>query len=268
MGNVNNDYFKKYCNFIYEKTGIFISNKKRDLFNIKLNKAMKKANINSYEEYFEYLQRNDNKELLQYFLNTITTNTTQFFRENHHFEYIVENMHSILNNNPRIQINKEIRIWSAGCSSGEEPITLAIVLKEYFCYDINIKILATDINTDVLLKAIKGIYSLSECENIPKIFINKYFDKINDDFSVKEEIKNLITYRSLNLKEDFKFKKGFDMIFCRNVMIYFDRDVQENLINKYYNQLVNGGLFFIGHSESLINKKHNYRYVKPSIYMK
>jgi chemotaxis protein methyltransferase CheR len=268
MDRFNDTHLNKYSDLLYKKTGIFISENKRETFKMKIDKSMAKQKITSYDEHLNCLYSKGSEEYFQQFINDITTNTTEFFREKEHFDFIKQNLTTILKNNSRILNSKEIRIWSAGCSSGQEPVTLSIFFNECFGHDINIKILATDIDSKVLSRAIKGIYSYTDCENIPKTILSKYFHKTNQGFSVKEEIKEVITYRHFNLMEDYKFKKGFDIIFCRNVMIYFNNSIQEKLINKFYEKLVPGGLLFISHSESLVNKSHNYKYLGPAIYMK
>lgn len=268
MNNFSDTLFKKYSDLLYEKTGIFISENKRETFKMKIDKSMIKQNIKSYNEHLNYLQNENSPEYFDQFINDITTNTTEFFREKEHFDFLHENLKMILESNPRILSSRELRIWSAGCSSGQEPITLSIFFKECFGSKINIKILATDIDSTILSEAIKGIYSFDACDNLPKPLLLKYFHKNIQNFSVKEEIKKSITYRHFNLMDTYNFKKGFDIIFCRNVMIYFDNAVQQNLISKFYKELVPGGLLFISHSESLVNKVHNYKYLAPAIYMK
>ncbi len=267
MTEFSNSCFKKYTDLIYAETGISINPNKKQLLQMKLNKAMNKINMKSYDEYFELVTKNKKDIDFQQFVNHITTNTTHFFREINHFEFIKNNINFILENNPRIMNKKEIRVWSAGCSTGQEPITLSIVLGQCFNDRINVKILATDIDTKVLKKAVSGMYFESDYESIPKEY-NKYFKKINNGYKIKEDIYKKIVYRHFNLMDDFNFKKGFDMIFCRNVMIYFNNTVQETLINKFYNNIVPGGVLFIGHSESLINKKHNFKSLGPSMYIK
>lgn len=261
-------YFKQYCDLIYKKTGIYVKENKKETFKIKLNRSMRRMNMVSHEEFLKYLQGEESNKYFQEFINDITTNTTEFFREKEHFDFIEQNLSFILNHNSRISDTKEIRIWSAGCSTGQEAVSLAIWFKECLGSDINIKILATDIDTGVTSRAIRGIYSYSDCADIPKVLLNKYFEKVNNEFSVNEEIRSMINYRIFNLMQEHKFKRNFDIIFCRNVMIYFNNEIQEKLINKFYNHLVPGGLLFIGHSESLVNKAHNYKYVAPALYMK
>lgn len=268
MDNFNDTYFNKYSNLLYKKTGIFITLNKRETFKMKVLKSMEKQQIKSYEDHLTYLQGKNSIEHFQLFINDITTNTTEFFREKEHFDFIKQNLGKILNSNPRISNSKEIRIWSAGCSSGQEPVTLSIFFKECFKNDINVKILATDIDSTILSQAIKGIYSPSDCDSIPRTLLLKYFSKTKQGFSIKQEIRNSITYRHFNLMNNYNFKKGFDIIFCRNVMIYFNNTIQEKLVNKFYQNLVPGGLLFISHSESLVNKSHNYKYLGAAIYMK
>ena len=259
---------KSYSNLLYKKTGISISESKKETFEIKIQKLMRRNNISNYDEYFEIISNEENKESIQEFINTITTNTTEFFREVAHFDYIEKNIEKILADIPRIKNNREIRVWCAASSSGQEPVTAALVLRQALSEDINIKILATDISSNVLKKAMKGYYAPSECAGIPKHFLSKYFLKTQEGYQLKGEILKLISYRYFNLIDNFNFKNSFDIVLCRNVMIYFNNSVQETLINKIYDNLVNGGLLFIGHSESLVNKKHSFKFVGPSIYRK
>jgi chemotaxis protein methyltransferase CheR len=268
MDEFTDIYFKKYCDLLYKRTGIFVKENKKETFKLKIAKSMRKLNIHNHDEFLQYLQKYDCKEHLQQFIYDMTTNTTEFFQEKQHFDFIEKNIRFIMKNNPRIARKNEIRIWSAASSSGQEAVSLAILLKECFDNRINIKILATDIDSEILSKAVKGIYSYSECKDIPQEFLYKYFDKVSNGFSIKEEIRCMIQYRHFNLMEDYNFKKGFDIIFCRNVMIYFSNPIQERLINKFYNNIVQGGLLFIGHSESLVSKSHKYQYIGPAIYMK
>lgn len=265
---LSNELFRKYQELIYKNTGILLRHNKNQLLQLKLNKIIKRNNIETYEKYF-LLLTNDNKGIyFQEFINVITTNTTSFFREATHFDYLINNIDYIVKNNPRITEKNEIRVWSAGCSTGQEAATLAILLREYFKNKLNIKILATDIDTKVISKAISGFYSDSDCAKIPKAHLDKCFTKIDTEYKLKDEYLRLIKYRQFNLMNTFNFKKGFDLIFCRNVMIYFNNSVQEILINKFYNDLVTGGILFVGHSESLFNKVHEFKNIGPSIYIK
>lgn len=235
---------------------------------MKIQKLMNRNNIDSYDEYYKIVSNDDNTVEIEDFVNTLTTNTTEFFRENGHFIFLKKQVENIMTLIPRISKNSEIRIWCAASSTGQEPITLAIVLRDCLPKNIRIKILATDINSKVLKKAMQGDYSLAECDGLSKIHLLNHFTKTDDGYKAKPELLKLISYRYFNLMYEFNFKNGFDIIFCRNVMIYFNNSVQEELVNKFHDVLVPNGYLFIGHSESLINKKHTYRYVGPSIYMK
>jgi chemotaxis protein methyltransferase CheR len=196
-------------------------------------------------------------------------NTTEFFREPAHFDYIRENIESIINDIPRIKREGEIRVWSAPCSSGEEPITISIILKECLPRGITAKILATDIDEKVLTKAAEGIYTENECGRLSPEYMAAYLQKRPDGFyKVNGDIKKCVTYRLFNLMDGFGFQKGFDIIFCRNLLMYFDADIQQNLINKFYGVLIPNGLFFIGHSENIADKKHRLKHIQTAIYKK
>lgn len=264
---VPKEYYELFRELVYQKFGININESKRHGFEMKLSKLVEKSGMD-YREYYNKLKIENDKEQVVEFLNEITINKTDFFREINHFNYIKENINTILEYNPRIMMNKEIRVWSSACSTGEEPYSLAIILKEALPDDINIKILATDISHKVLKKAIEGKYSIAIKSQIQQYHLQKYFLQDKETIIVKRELKDMVTFRSFNLKSHFPFKNHFDIIFCRNVMIYFDSEFQEKLINEFYNHTVKGGLLFVGHSESLSYLKHNYKYLKPTIYIK
>ena len=261
--------YKKLQDFIYSKLGLDVDDKKKETVTTKIVKLMNRRGMQSPKEYVNFILETRDADVIQEFFNEITTNTTEFFRESAHFDYIRIHINNIIENIPKIKRESEIRVWSAPCSSGEEPITTAIVLKECLPPAVRIKILATDISDKILNKAIRGLYTESECKGLTKNHRLKYFEKQPDGFfRVNDEIRKCITYRHFNLMDDFKFKKDFDMIFCRNLMIYMDHDVQQKLVSKFYDVLAPNGLFFIGHSESLLNKKHNYKYVQTALFQK
>ena len=263
---IKDSQLKSYSSFLYQKTGISISESKKEMFQMKIQKLMRWNNITSYDEYFSIISNDKNKAQLEEFINTITTNTTEFFREKAHFEYLKNNIEKILAEIPRIEKNSEIRIWCAASSSGQEPVTLAMVFREILNSRIKIKLLATDISSKVLKKAMRGHYTFAEADGIPKAYLLKYFDRVSDGYQLKSAILSSISYRYFNLMNDFNFQNKFDIVFCRNVMIYFNNQVQETLVNKIYDNLVDRGMMFIGHSESLVNKKHSFKFIGPSIY--
>jgi len=266
LSNLTNKQFEKYSKLIYENFGIHHTNAKKEMVQSKLSKLMRWANIEDYDDYYDFLMRNCGNENWDLFVNEITTHKTHFFREDSHFEYIRSKIDNIIKNNPRILNNNELRIWSAGCSTGEEPYTIAMILKECLPNYIDVKILATDISPVVIEKAQKGIYLLDEEDGVSAYYYHKYFIANQELSVVVPEIKDLITFRTFNLMNPFPFQNTFDIIFCRNVMIYFDMTVQEQLIKKFYNILTHGGLLFIGLSESLTQRQHKFKYVQPTIY--
>ncbi len=263
---MKNREFYLLADFVYENFGIKVSDSKMNIFEMKISKLMKSAGVNSVEEYYTLLKLAKDKKLLTDLLNEVTINKTDFFREINHFNFIRDNIEDIMKKNRRIDIHKEIRVWSSACSSGEEPYTIAMILREYLPPQITIKILATDISQRVLNIAVKGRYKAIVKTQVPPVFLSKYFVKKGDEYEVAEDIKKLITFRSFNLKENFPFKSTFDIIFCRNVMIYFDNDFHEELARKFHQYLNHGGLLFIGHSESLSHVKHSLEYVQPTVY--
>lgn len=260
--------FVLFADYIYNNFGIKISENKMSIFEVKISKLIKSAGVNSINEYYTLLNNPKEKKHLTDFLNEITINKTDFFREINHFNYIRDHINEIMKNNTRINIHKEIRVWSAACSTGEEPYTIAMVLKECLPPDISIKILATDISVKVLEQAVQGKYRGIIKEQVPPVYLNKYFKKTTLGYEVIPEIRQMVTFRSFNLKDHFPFKGTFDIIFCRNVMIYFDNIFHEELAKKYYHYLHKGGLLFIGHSESFSHIEHSFHYVQPTVYQK
>jgi len=260
--------FEKYEQLIYKHLGISYRQAKREMLLSKLNKLLRRTGVTSYDEYYDLLLNKSNNKIWDSFVDEITIHKTDFFREENHFEFIKNNLNTIFQNNPRITKNNEIRVWSSACSTGEEAYTIAMVLKECLPESINIKILGTDISNKVVSQAQRGIYDLSELTVFNSYQTHQYFDKIEGKHIVKPAIKELITFRTFNLMENFPFKNNFDIIFSRNVMIYFDNPTQEKLIKKYYNVLTSGGLLFIGHSESLTQKQYKFKYMHPTIYMR
>lgn len=259
------EYFKS---LLYEKTGISTNDAKSNLLLIKLQRVIRKKNLETYEDYYKLINNTLDEGEIQEFINAFTTNTTEFFRESVHFNYLQNEIKSIINSMPSILKMGEIRAWCSACSTGQEPLTLAMVLKNCVPEGIKIRILATDINSKVLEKASKGFYSISELAEIPRDFLHNYFNEEVDGYSARKELLEIIKYRYFNLMNDFNFKHHFHIIFCRNVMIYFNHETQQKLVNKFYDCMPNGGVFIVGNSESLVNKQHAFTSVGPSIYRK
>jgi len=259
--------YENFSQYLGSRLGMECKLNKKGMLESKLDSFMRIHNIERYEELLEYLKKNEGTEVWNQFVHRITTHKTDFFRENQHFDFLKQNLTKIMERNKRILLNREIRIWSAGCSTGEEPYTMAMFFNENFP-EIYPKILATDISTESLKAAMKGFYPFSIKNEMQPYYITKYFIRTGKGFQIDDSLKKYITFRSFNLTKEFCFKKGFDIIFCRNVMIYFGESVRETLVNKFYKALVTSGLFIIGHSESLINLKQDFKYLKPTIYIK
>jgi chemotaxis protein methyltransferase CheR len=226
--------------------------------------------MRDFAEYCEYVKEHYNDEIVN-LINCITTNKTDFFRENRHFEY----MASTVFQDWSARRKHSVRIWSAGCSTGEEPYTIAMVILDKYADagKSDIKILATDIDTNVLEKGRSGIYSADNVSDIDLGLMKKYFMRgrgANEGlFMVKDQVKRLVHFRRLNfLDEKFPMKGKFDIIFCRNVIIYFDRDTQKNLFEKFHALLHDDGYLFVGHSETLTGLTSRFRLVSNSIYRK
>lgn len=268
MQRFTNDQFLKFSNFIYSNFGIHMNESKKEILHTKLDKLISRYNLASYDEYYGNLLKNTGGRLMIEFANEITVNLTSFFRENNHFTFIKNNIVSLIENNPRVTANNEIRVWCSACSTGEEAYSLAIILKEYVPKGINIKLLATDISWKVLAAAQKGIYPRLIKNDMEYEYLNKYFDEIDEGYMVSETIKNLVTFRCFNLMDVFPFKNSFDIIFCRNVMIYFDSVIRQSLLDRFYNVISPGGLLFIGHSESIAGQAHRFKYLQPTVYLK
>lgn len=261
--------FDKICKVVYDISGIKLQKGKEELVKSRLIKRLKIHGFNTFSEYLNFLECDDTNEELAFMIDAITTNKTDFFREIQHFDYL---KNDIL---PKLIKTQKIRIWSAGCSSGEEPFTIAILLNEEIenIKLMDVKILASDISINMINKCREGLYNKETLKNIPTQYLKKYFHPYHNDpdaifYNVDDKIKSLITFAKLNLLTQWPMKGPFDLIFCRNVMIYFDKITQEGLVNRFYELLPTGGHLFVGHSESLISITHKFKFVKPAIYIK
>ncbi|TAN42523.1 MAG: methyltransferase domain-containing protein [Nitrospirae bacterium] len=271
---ISDELFSRFTGLIYSVAGIRLGPGKKILVTSRLMRRVKALELEGLTEYFHRVKE-DEQELVE-MLNCISTNTTNFFRENHHFEFLKGRVIPEL-----LQSRKDergIRIWSAGCSTGEEPYSIALTvcetlqgLRPHGFWDT--KILATDISTKVLNAAAAGIYLLEQFpETVGEALLKKYFLKGNngssDSIRVKDNVKNLIRFRKLNLKEKtYPFKKTFDVIFCRNVMIYFDDDMKRHVLSMYHKHLADDGYLFLGHSESMVGQE-KFRPVHITTYKK
>ncbi len=247
--------FQTLTRLAYEYAGISLAESKQNLIYSRLSRRLRALQLNSFREYCEYLT--DNASEIENFINSISTNHTKFFREAHHFDHFRSHVVTPFAQTAVRKSGQRLRVWSAGCSSGEEPYTIAVVLhheiRDFTSHDV--RILATDIDTDVLTKAANGEFAANAMEEIPAQY-HSCFQSTDEGKSAKvmvnEDVQSLIAFRRLNLMEDWPFQGQFDAIFCRNVMIYFDQPTKTQLVDRFKKQLKPGGWLYIGHSESLI----------------
>ena len=262
--------FHAIRDYIKANYGISLGDEKRSLIYSRLKNVMRDEGFSTFADYFDYVKKDRTGAAGIVFVNRITTNHTFFMREAEHFDYLRDKVLPWVEE--KYSATKDLRLWCAACSSGEEAYTLQIVVHEYFEQKPgwNIEILATDISEQVLTQASLGIYSNESIASLPPEWKDKYFSKYDsNNMAVKDSIKKLITFRKFNLmQERLPFKKPFHVIFCRNVMIYFDNKTREQLVNRMWDFTEKGGYLFIGHSESLSGAKTEYQYVMPAAYRK
>jgi len=250
--------FNRFSSFIYEEIGIKMPPVKKTMLEARLQKRLKALDFKTFEEYGDYVFSGDDKrDELIHLIDVVTTNKTDFFREPAHFDYLVKEAIPALIYERDVGIRSPLKIWSAGCSTGEEPYTLAMVLSEFSAANpgFHTSILASDISTEVLSKAHNAIYTEDRVDTIPLHLKKKYLlkskDKARGLVRIVPKLRSMIQFKRLNFMEDFGLHEHLDIIFCRNVIIYFDKQTQERLLNKFCNQLVRGGFLFLGHSETL-----------------
>jgi chemotaxis protein methyltransferase CheR len=266
---LGDDEFHFLATFMSRETGIVLSAHKRQMVCGRLVKRLRALHMRSFAEYVELLQSNAAAGEVEHLVNAITTNITNFFREPHHFEFLKNAVLAPrLTEMPR---RPRIRIWSAGCSSGEEPysiaMTMADALKSPEMWDA--LILATDIDTNVLRRAEAGIYPAEALKHIPESYRKRYVRRIagdSDRVQMADELRTMIRFRRLNLHENWPMKGKFDVIFCRNVAIYFDKPTQRKLFNRYADYLNIGGMLYLGHAESLIGVTDRFEVADKTVY--
>jgi len=255
---------------VVEQTGITLSEQKRELVYGRLAKRLRALDLQTFAQYCSHLEQNPDE--LHELVNAITTNLTSFFREPYHFDYLRDTLlPDLLRSNAQ---SRRIRIWSAGCSTGEEPYTIAMVLRDALPagQGWDAKILATDIDSNVLAKAQQGVYAEERASGVPERYQRRSFRRGQGDnagmLRVSDEVRSLITFRQLNLMQEWPMRGPFDVIFCRNVVIYFDKPTQRRLFDRYADLLVDGGHLFIGHSETLFKVSERFTLIGRTIYRK
>ncbi len=263
------DDFNFLRNLSNKHSGILANDDKFDMFYSRLARRIRALRLKNFKEYCQYLEQNPESEFTE-FINSVTTNLTSFFRENHHFEYLADTViPELLAKNKG---SRQIKIWSAGCSTGEEPYSIAMTLKENIPSDWQIKILATDLDTQVLQTAASGVYPVDRVSGLSQQRLSRWFKKGKgtnaNKVKVVSELQQLIQFNQLNLMQDWPMKGPFDVIFCRNVLIYFDKETKEKLARRYAQLLPIGHRLFIGHSESLHQLDTGFELIGNTIYKK
>ena len=258
--------FKKFAKLIHDESGIFLKDSKITLLSNRLRKRLQALNFMEFAAYYDYLQRlsgDEKKREYEMLLDVVSTNETYFFRNERHFDALIQTSIPEL---AKVKTNKKLRIWSAACSTGEEPYTLAICVLECMKYlqGWQIEIIATDIALSVLEFARIGEYSGRRIEKVPPEYLNKYFIPKKSEpgvYTVKDELKKLVKFSYLNFFKN-PFPSDLDIIFCRNVMIYFDKEHQQKLVGDFFKVINNPGFLFIGHSETLHSISEDFVYRK------
>ncbi len=263
--------FQRVKKLVLEHTGICLSDIKHDMMYSRLAKRLRYLSLDSFSDYIDLIESGDKSELGD-FTNSVTTNLTSFFREQHHFDYLKATLIPHL-----MKLNadsRKIRIWSAGCSTGEEPYSLAITLKEVIPDSAgwDVRILATDLDTNVLETGRNGVYSTERVNGIPSSVLKRWFNKGKGEreglVRASNELRDMIIFKQLNLMGQWPVKAGVDVIFCRNVVIYFDKETQAVLFDRYAETLRSDGYLVIGHSENLHNVTDRFKLLGKTIYQR
>ncbi len=257
--------FDRVRSLIDRYCGINLHEGKQALVRARLMKRIRKLGISSFGEYLDYVENDESGEEFLSFVDVLTTNKTSFFRESQHFDFIRQKVIPQLG-------GRQVKWWSAGCSTGEEPATLAITLLEAFgdSHTDPVRILATDISGEALTKAKAGVYTRSNLAGVPDSVRKRYFREIDgaDEYKLADTIQKKITYGRLNLLKQWPMKGPFQLIMCRNVMIYFKRPTQQQIVSRFYDLLEPGGYLFLGHSENLPDKGIGLTSLQPAVYQK
>ena len=270
MSDAQFDFFRDLAK---THAGITLADYKRNMVYRRVSKRLMALNIQDFQSYQKLLSAPEGDVEIEFFVNALTTNKTEFFRENHHFEHLATAALPGLCKRREVEGNRKLRLWSAGCSSGQEPYSIAMILAETIS-DLarwDAKILATDIDTDIIEQGRQGIYPAGEILEIPALFRQKYIDMPaggSDNGRMSHGMRSLITFNQLNLHGQWPMQGKFDVIFCRNVIIYFDKPSQCLLFDRFANLLRDDGYLYIGHSESLYKVTERFRSIGQSIYQR
>jgi chemotaxis protein methyltransferase CheR len=263
-------HFLSISNLVKELCGINLHDGKKALVKARLNKRLRVLGMKDFGQYLDRVRDDVDGSEARVMLDALSTNLTYFFREARHFEILKSSVIPAIR--ARHKQDRRLRVWSAGCSSGEEPYSIAMTLKEAMddlpLWDVGI--LATDISVQMIRIAMTGIYSPERFRQTPSRVVSDNFVRVSESgrkgYQISDSLRRLVHFARVNLMDSWPMKGPFDVIFCRNVMIYFDKPTQERLIERFWRQLAPGGTLFIGHSESLTGIRHKFTYVQPTVY--
>lgn len=261
--NLKSSDFQKVRSKVYKYCGINLHKGKEALVRARMMKRIRKLGMRSFSQYLNHLEKDKSGAEFLALIDVLTTNKTSFFREGQHFDFIRDEII------PKIKGRQNVKWWSAGCSTGQEPVSCSIALLEQKIAPNAVKVLGTDLSREVIQSAKIGVYTEKELSGLPRSIKNKYFKKVKpDSYRISNNVRDMITYGRLNLKKKWPLSGPFHLIMCRNVMIYFNRKTQRQLVSKFYNLLEPGGYLFLGHSESVSNTDSGFENICPAVYQK
>ncbi|MBN2704203.1 MAG: protein-glutamate O-methyltransferase CheR [Pontiellaceae bacterium] len=275
LADLSNNDFETIRDLVYTHCAINLTDDKKELVRSRLSRYLRQYNLSSYADYITMVKEDINGPLFTQFIDRISTNLTSFFRESRHFDYLKSVIVPARLAESRGSASIRLRGWSAACSTGEEPYTVAMTLSEAIPEDkrSDIKILASDISTAVLKKAAAGRYTEERVSTIPPDLRRKYFDLNKNKtaerfYTAKPELRRMVLFKQINLVQEWPPITKLDFIFCRNVFIYFDKITHQKIVDRFYQVLKPKGVLFIGHSESLSGIKHSFKGDGPAVYVK
>ena len=251
--------FELFRNVIYNQSGINFSNSNRTVLESRLRERLRTSQLDTVRQYYDLILKND--EEMREFLDSVTTNLTRFFRNTAHFQTFENFVLPNLTEHKKNLHNSRVRIWSAGCSTGEEPYSVAIAVREKLDSRFQIEIIGSDLSLKSLMTAKKGFYPESRVDGIPPAYLSRYFDRKRDGYQIRDEIKKMVRFDYHNLKFDSGLN-NIDIIFCRNVLIYFDGPAQKAVVDRFWKAMTDHSFLFIGHSESLFGMNTKFEFVK------
>lgn len=266
---ITDQEFQRIVRYVKCKAGINLSEKKV-LVQGRLDNYMQRKGYHSYHEFMDLVEKFPNGAEAEDLLNALTTNHTYFWREHEQFEFLKREVFPELKKHT--QNTKDWRIWCAASSTGEEPYTLAMLCMDFLGLEHpqwDTTVLATDIDTRVIEKAVRGVYAKDSVEQLPQQYVRRFFRQIGEnEYQVKEELKKEVLFRKFNLMHQLPFRKPLHIVFIRNVMIYFDEETKEKILNNIYEKMAPGGYLFIGSTEAMSQSNTRFKYIRPSIYRK